>query len=116
MLQRPSTMRAEMKGVLVLWLALASGCRTDLECSLNGQCRNGACVCDPPWAGRDCGELVTLAPKVVAAYAGGSPFVVSSWGGNAIWDNSTQLYHLFVNEIAGAGCGPMPSEIACHPI
>ena len=37
------------------------GCASDQDCSLNGVCDTGACACDTPWAGRDCGVL-TFAP------------------------------------------------------
>ena len=34
------------------------GCKTDLDCSLNGICTAaGACVCDKPWKGDACGVL-----------------------------------------------------------
>eukprot|EP01043_Picozoa_sp_COSAG02_P007326 COSAG02_NODE_217_length_28595_cov_19.642371_28_plen_71_part_00 len=32
-------------------------CSSDLDCSLNGHCTSGACVCDKPWTGVSCGEL-----------------------------------------------------------
>ncbi len=34
-----------------------SGCETDFECSLNGVCSTGLCVCDPPWVGDACQYL-----------------------------------------------------------
>lgn len=36
---------------------VAAGCSTDLDCSLNGVCTSGACVCDKPWGGDGCGVL-----------------------------------------------------------
>lgn len=47
----------------VLAISPASGaeqqaqCSSDLDCSLNGHCTGGACVCDKPWTGVSCGEL-----------------------------------------------------------
>ena len=32
-------------------------CKSDLECSLNGVCTSGACVCVKPWGGASCGVL-----------------------------------------------------------
>lgn len=32
-------------------------CTTDLNCSLNGLCTSGFCVCDKPWGGPGCGVL-----------------------------------------------------------
>ena len=96
-----------IKLALIFWLAVVTtGCKTALECSLNGECTSrGSCSCDPPWAGSDCGILVTLPTNVGAAYGFGTPFEVSSWGGNAIYDGADQLYHLFVTEMQGEGCG-----------
>lgn len=34
-----------------------AGCITSLNCSLNGVCSSGACVCDAPWRGPDCSQL-----------------------------------------------------------
>ena len=36
---------------------LLASCTTDLECSLNGVCSAGACVCDKPWRGPSCAEM-----------------------------------------------------------
>ena len=36
---------------------LALTCRTPLDCSLNGVCAGGSCVCDAPWGGEGCGVL-----------------------------------------------------------
>lgn len=35
----------------------ATPCSTDLDCSLNGVCTGGVCVCDKPWGGTGCGVL-----------------------------------------------------------
>ena len=32
----------------------AASCKTDLDCSLNGVCTNGNCICDKPWSGQAC--------------------------------------------------------------
>jgi hypothetical protein len=37
--------------------AAAAGCSADIECSLNGVCTAGSCVCDAPWTGASCGTL-----------------------------------------------------------
>lgn len=52
-----------MLSLLLLALAallqanVAVGCMTDLNCSLNGVCTSGACVCDKPWGDTGCGVL-----------------------------------------------------------
>eukprot|EP00040_Diaphanoeca_grandis_P017582 m.91933 g.91933 ORF g.91933 m.91933 type:complete len:536 (-) comp26511_c1_seq1:143-1750(-) len=82
-------------------------CTTDLDCSLNGVCSANVCVCDPGWNGTLCDTLMFEPALQSGVYGsnGSDPFAVTSWGGNAIWDNSTQLWHLYVTEIARAGCG-----------
>jgi hypothetical protein len=48
-------------------------------CQLNGECVNGACVCDTAWKGQECGEL-DLNPKATVAYGyGGLQANTSSW-------------------------------------
>ena len=96
--------------LLLLLLGLVHGlaaCLSDLDCSLNGLCTisTGICTCQSPWLGSNCGLLGTLPTTVGAAYGFGTPFEVSSWGGNAIYDNKTKLYHLYLSEMAGTGCG-----------
>ena len=44
----------------------APSCASASNCSLNGVCTNGACVCDAPWTGARCGHL---------AFAAASPAV-----------------------------------------
>ena len=38
----------------------ASGCTSTLDCSLNGDCVDGVCDCDPAWKGDQCHELFQL--------------------------------------------------------
>jgi len=45
-------------------LSAVAGCKTDMDCSLNGVCTSAACVCDKPWIGTAC---TTLAYKVTPA-------------------------------------------------
>ena len=87
-----------------------AACISGLDCSLNGVCANGACACDPGWHGPAC-ELLSLGASPAsaaqgAAYGFGKPFATTSWGGNAIFAaGGDEQWHLFVTEIAGAGCG-----------
>ena len=47
----PAATAAERAG------ALLGACSTDLDCSLNGECLGGACVCDGGWGGDACEQL-----------------------------------------------------------
>ena len=85
-------------------LALASAaaaCTTPLDCSLNGLCSDGVCVCDAGWSGSACGNL-TLAetdPTLGHAWDSGS----SSWGGLPLRDDNG-TWHLFYSQFV-RGCG-----------
>jgi hypothetical protein len=46
-------------------LAAAAGCKTNKDCSLNGVCTSGACVCDAAWEGDKCQTLALLPAKKV---------------------------------------------------
>lgn len=86
-----------------------SGCTSDLDCSLNGQCESGVCRCDAAWERADCSGLRLLPSEPVDAMppAYGYAPNVTSWGGNAILHTDGQ-YHLFVSEISddhGNFCG-----------
>ena len=90
--------------MLTALAALAVGCATELDCSLNGACNNGVCACDKGWSGATCGQL-HLDPTAHVAYGWTSTSNVSSWGGGPpVYDATTQKYHMFVSEIA-AHCG-----------
>eukprot|EP01052_Picozoa_sp_SAG31_P019788 SAG31_NODE_1459_length_8254_cov_4.297854_8_plen_519_part_00 len=82
----------------------------DRRCSLNGvfQLANSSCLCDPPWSGPDCGQLVTLPAKPGGMYdyqpVGYWPnetAKTSSWGGNVLPRDSSPLtdWDLWVAEI-----------------
>ena len=98
------------QGLLLLLLVAvpvaSAACGSGADCSLNGVCSpSGSCACDPGWAGPRCAKL-KLAPAAPGGiYGFGTPFATTSWGGNAIWDNETALWHLFVTDIGGANCG-----------
>lgn len=55
--------RQDLCAPSVAWLVVAvvvahcTACTHDLDCSLNGVCTGGACVCDMPWTSRDCGVI-----------------------------------------------------------
>jgi hypothetical protein len=66
-------------------------CVTDLDCSLNGVCKGGSCLCDAAWTGPCCTAL-NLLPVPTAAPGYRHPNT-STWGGNIIVANGT--YHMW---------------------
>jgi len=75
-------------------VASASACKSNSDCSLNGICTSGACVCDKPWKGVSCG---TMGYKVTPA--GGKNLYNTSdprntWNGPIVTDKNGQ-YHIF---------------------
>ena len=79
------------------WSAMAGTgpCATDLDCSLNGECTAGACVCDAPWAGTRCQTMELAAGRLgvggipLAAFHGVSqdpaaPLNATSWGASVL--------------------------------
>ena len=80
-------------------------CDTPSDCSLNGLCKAGSCVCFAPWStapgdALGCGRLDTLPGPKLGCY-GQQPHV-PSWGGNAILFGGE--YHLFVSSMT-EDCG-----------
>ena len=118
--------RASLVSVLVLVAiggsvrpAVAQGCTSDWNCSLNGHCTSTqvtvlsahalpACVCTPPWTGPACDVLdVVPSPPSGPAIFPDSP-TLSSWGGSVLpWTDGR--FHLFVAEMAD-GCGMVQWE------
>ena len=67
------------RAAAALLLALSSRaqeCASDFECSLNGVCVSGACVCDAPWVGAACETL---------------QFSVSPASGKNLWTGNASL-------------------------
>ena len=84
--------------------ASAAACSSDVDCSLNGICRNATCECAAGWRGAACAELRLGA--ATAAY-GAAPNR-TSWGAGVLaGDDGT--FHMFVSEIdapqGGGACG-----------
>ncbi len=85
-------------------LSFAEQCASDEDCSLNGICTTGQCICDPGWIGNDCGAL-DLRPANRAGGYNRTGEGVSSWGSRIVCDpKEAGLYHLFFAEFTH-GCG-----------
>ena len=100
---------AALTAALALSLARAAvpqlpgSCVTSSDCSLNGDCVAGACVCDPWWSGSAACDVLALLPaERDEGYRNASG--VTSWGGMSVRDNSTGAWHLFAAEMVGR-CG-----------
>lgn len=85
---------------LVLFLAASvgvadAGCASNLDCSLNGLCTNGACVCDKPWKGASC---ETMGFATVTPASGKSLYPISdpqnTWNGPIV-RSSDGKYHMY---------------------
>ena len=88
--------------LLVAYLTLATtawACAGPMDCSLNGDCTNGACVCDVAWAGSPTCDTLSFAPTpVLQGYHNSTE---ASWGGNAVLGEDGK-WHLFVAQILHA--------------
>jgi hyaluronoglucosaminidase len=91
-------------------LATADGrsCGGNMECSLNGHCTKGTCVCYPGWTGGSCGLLALLPTppghRGSAAYPPPAMRDTTAWGGRAVYDAASKIYHGWFSEM-GHHCG-----------
>ena len=83
--------------------AEAASCTSQADCSLNGDCTSGTCVCDAPWAGSPACDVLAVRPTAINR-TGYSNASAASWGGNALFSRDDGLWHLFVAQMMG-GCG-----------
>lgn len=82
----------------------ATACSTDEDCSLNGICQRGSCLCDPGWTASDCGQL-DLRPATRYTGYNRTAEGISSWGAKIIHDPfDSKTFHLFMAEFVH-GCG-----------
>ena len=79
----------------------AGACQDAMDCSLNGGCVGGRCVCDAAWSGHPNCDVLAFDEGRQArdlGYRNASGY--SSWGGNAILAGEDGLHHLFVAQFA----------------
>ena len=72
-------------------------CTTSFNCSLNGQCTAGACVCDPPWGGDSCQTLIYATTPASGQNLWSGPFTdpnLNTWNGPIV-TGADGTYHLF---------------------
>mmetsp|Transcript_14396 Transcript_14396/g.42992 ORF Transcript_14396/g.42992 Transcript_14396/m.42992 type:complete len:881 (-) Transcript_14396:185-2827(-) len=70
-----------------------------LNCSFNGRCRDGACVCKAGWKGQFCHQFDLLPATNTSGLnlLRKEPFL-STWGGSVTYDRG--LYHMYYSEIS----------------
>ena len=76
-------------------LATAYACKTDADCSLNGLCSGGSCVCDAAWGGAKCASFNVLPANKTTGYRQIEPQVpanISSWGGGSWYDETDKKW------------------------
>eukprot|EP01052_Picozoa_sp_SAG31_P016789 SAG31_NODE_1125_length_9770_cov_2.732499_8_plen_542_part_00 len=84
-------------------------CVDDESCQLNGICQpDKTCLCSKGWKGPACGQLDLLPTPAGrrndAAFPHPTQKGTSTWGGRAVWDEKTRLWHGYFAEMAGH-CG-----------
>ena len=103
----PSTVPALLSTAAFVALAAASpppaatSCKSDVDCSLNGVCAAGACKCDAPWTGAECGVLGYKTTPVSGKSLYPESDLHNSWNG-AIIRATDGVYHLY-NPLYPAG-------------
>lgn len=76
-------------------LAPPGACASSSDCSLNGDCVSGSCVCDVGWSGSPACDVLRLAPS--APMSGYRNTSGASWGGRPVYDAG--LWHLLVAQM-----------------
>ena len=97
-------MLAASARVLLLAALAAASCNSDLDCSLNGECQSGKCVCDAAWLGEACDTLALLpsapgAGTCDASRNGTATGYTTTWGGHPVLD-ADGVWHAHVAEMA----------------
>eukprot|EP01084_Bolivina_argentea_P216406 367657_1 len=85
--------------------AQSAECTDITECSYNGLCKNHYCECFPQWKGPHCASLNTIATSKdsgLHSYVNNSR--ATTWGGGAVYDETSGLYHMVASEIIDS-CG-----------
>ena len=72
-------------------------CQSSMDCSLNGDCVNSLCQCDPAWHGSRC-ELLSILPT--GKNSGYHNSTQASWGSNVVLVDG--VYHMFAAQFANS--------------
>ena len=99
--QRATMYSVKLRALAVLLITVvvnsAATCTSAADCSLNGDCVSGNCVCDIGWSGSPtCDQLLLLPSAPDSGYRNTSG---ASWGGRPVFDPADGLWHLFVAQM-----------------
>jgi hypothetical protein len=90
--------------------ATSSSCTTSFQCSLNGECTAGSCVCEKPWTGPSCGELKYKITPASGKNIYNTSDPRNTWNGPIVKDESGEYrYHAYVPLYKPGSLGGPPS-------
>eukprot|EP00038_Savillea_parva_P026288 m.52918 g.52918 ORF g.52918 m.52918 type:complete len:394 (+) comp7413_c0_seq1:3-1184(+) len=88
----------------------SSSCTSDLDCSLNGVCQSGTCVCDKPWGEDDCSKLQYAVTPAVAKSAYDITDPRNTWNGPIV-TGPDGVYHFYVPLYKEGSLGGPPTML-----
>ena len=92
-----------LTAAIVLLLPASAAAETSFNCSYNGALAadgSSSCTCGSGWTGQFCEQLDLLPARNGSGLdqLHASPFI-STWGGSVLYDNATELYHMYASEM-----------------
>ena len=91
---------SDLQALIILLVVFGAGAvstacieGSEIDCALNGICKESRCICDPGWQGEKCNYLKLKPPNRLEphGYYNGS---MPTWGGDVIFENG--VYHAFL--------------------
>merc|ERR1719329_1427243 len=97
-----------------------STCVSDADCSRNGLCTDGSCVCDAAWTGQTCETFNIIPGDKHCGYRWIDPVEeggnrTSSWGAANWYDEQDETWYMYATELAGH-CGMHSWTMNSHTI
>eukprot|EP00466_Bigelowiella_natans_P010914 jgi/Bigna1/137708/aug1.40_g12416 len=92
--------------LLISILGGVDACTSSLDCSYNGGCVNGACICYAGWTGTSCSvfSIDTVNLNSFGYIPAGDSTPLSSRGGTVVYDQTSSTYHMWATEVIKS-CG-----------
>jgi hypothetical protein len=85
--------------VLILRGKVSAGeCSSSVDCSLNGDCEAGMCICDSPWSKNENCDVLSVEPMEIDS--GYHNATEASWGANVVYADGK--YHMFAAQFANS--------------